>query len=139
MTWLPHLLAIFAALLILVLVIEMLRRRRLKERHATWWLLAGTIALVASLAPSTLEWFSGVLGITIPLNLVFFACAAVLFLVCLQHSSELSTLEENVRVLTEESALHQMRLVALESALGEQSPRADIELPSERETPGAED
>ena len=41
MTIATYLLGVFSALLTLGVVIEMLRRRRLRERHAVWWLLAG--------------------------------------------------------------------------------------------------
>ncbi|MCS4276770.1 hypothetical protein M2390_001964 [Mycetocola sp. BIGb0189] len=118
-----HILAIAASVLILVVVIEMVRRHRLKERHATWWLIAGVIALITSIFPGILQWASQILGVEIPLNLVFFACAAVLFLVCLQHGSELANTEERVRVLTEESALQEMRIRALEDALGARDSR----------------
>lgn len=109
-----YILGIMAALFTLSVVIEMLRRRRLKERHAVWWFIAGIFALTISVFPATLEWFAGLVGVEVPVNLVFFASSAVLFLVCLQHSSELTTLEEKVRVLTEESALLDLRLESLE-------------------------
>lgn len=117
-----YILGIFAALFTLGVVIEMLRRRRLKERHAVWWFIAGFLALIISVFPATLEWFAGLVGVEIPVNLVFFVSSAILFLVCLQHSSELTTLEEKVRVLTEESALLDLRLEGIE-----------------RRTPGQED
>ncbi|MET4639069.1 DUF2304 domain-containing protein [Mycetocola sp. 2940] len=115
-------LGIFAALFTLGVVVEMLRRRRLKERHAVWWFIAGLLALVISVFPATLEWFAGLVGVEVPVNLVFFVSSAILFLVCLQHSAELTTLEEKVRVLTEESALLDLRLEGIE-----------------RRTPGQED
>ncbi|WP_030148990.1 DUF2304 domain-containing protein [Mycetocola saprophilus] len=126
MNFLPQLLGILAAVLILAVVIEMLRRRRMRERHAFWWLGAGLIALIAGAFPSLLDGIAGALGIAVPLNLVFFASAAVLFLVCLQHSSELSEQEERLRTLTEEAALANERVRALTErveALEGDSPR----------------
>lgn len=109
-----YILGVVSALFTLSVVIEMLRRRRLKERHAVWWFVAGTFALIISVFPATLEWFAEIAGVEVPVNLVFFASAAILFLVCLQHSAELTTLEEKVRVLTEESALLDLRLDSVE-------------------------
>ncbi|WP_187976718.1 DUF2304 domain-containing protein [Mycetocola sp. JXN-3] len=117
MTFLPQLLGILAAVLIIGVVIEMLRRRRMRERHAFWWLGAGLIALIAGIFPSVLDAIAGALGIAVPLNLVFFASAAVLFLVCLQHSSELSEQEERIRTLTEEAALGNERVRVLSERL----------------------
>lgn len=102
--------AIATALLTLFVVIDMLRRRRFKERHAIWWLIAGVIALVVSIFPQLLNAAAIALGVEVPINLVFFLSIAVLFLVCIQNSAELTALEEKTRTLAEEVALLKMRL-----------------------------
>lgn len=109
-----HTLAILAALFTLGLVIEMLRRRQLRERHAMWWLIAGISALLISVFPQILEWFSSILGFELPINLVFFASLFILFLVGLQHSSELTKLESHNRRLVERIVLLEMRVKNLE-------------------------
>ena len=88
MTVASYIFGIVSALVILIVVIEMLRRRRLRERHAIWWFVAGLLALVAGVFPETLSWAAGLIGIEIPINLVFFVSIAILFLVCLQSSAE---------------------------------------------------
>lgn len=110
MTVVSYIFGILSALLILGVVIEMLRRRRLRERHAAWWFLAGLLALVAGVFPATLTWAAGVLGIAVPINLVFFVSIAILFLVSLQHSSEVTQLESKTRTLAERVALLELRL-----------------------------
>lgn len=105
MTPVSQAIGIFAAALTLIVVIEMVRRGRLKERHALWWLLAGTLALIIGIFPGLLDGIAELVGIEIPINLVFFVSIAVLFLVCIQNSSELTTLEEKTRILAEEVAL----------------------------------
>lgn len=96
---------IAAAVLVLVAVVTLLRRRRLRERHAIWWLVAGTAALVAGIFPGALSGVATILGIDVPVNLLFFTSIAVLFLVSLQTSSELTTLEAKTRILAERVAL----------------------------------
>jgi hypothetical protein len=105
-----YIFGIVSALLILAVVIEMLRRRRLRERHAVWWLVAGVLALVAGVFPATLEWIAALVGIEVPTNLVFFVSIAVLFLVALQNSAELTELESKTRVLAEQVALLELRI-----------------------------
>lgn len=100
-----YLLGIFASLFALGLVIELLRRRQLRERHAIWWLIAGFFALLIAVFPQVLELSADLLGIEVPTNLVFFVSILILFLVALQHSSELTTLETKTRKLAEEIAL----------------------------------
>jgi len=114
-----YIFGVLSALLTLVVVIEMLRRRRLRERHAIWWLIAGTLALVVGVFPNTLVWAASIVGIAIPLNLVFFVSVAVLFFVCIQHSAELTVLEAKTRTLAETSALLEMRIGVLEARIRE--------------------
>lgn len=106
---------ILAAIAVLVVVVEMLRRRRLRERHAAWWLLAGTLALIIGVFPQTLRWAADLVGVEVPTNLVFFVSLAVLFLVCLQHSAELTDLEADNRALAESLAILELRVRSLES------------------------
>lgn len=113
-----YLLGILAALLTLGVVIEMLRRRRLRERHAVWWLVAGLLALIIGVFPQVLIWAAGVVGVEIPTNLIFFVSVFILFLVCIQHSAELTDLEDKTRVLAEQSALHALRIEELERRTG---------------------
>ncbi|WP_104135640.1 MULTISPECIES: DUF2304 domain-containing protein [unclassified Cryobacterium] len=110
-----QILGICAAVLVLFVVIELLRRRHLRERHAIWWFVAGLLALVAGVFPQTLEWSAELVGIEVPSNLIFFLSIAVLFMVCLQHSAELTELESKTRDLAEQSALLELRVRQLEA------------------------
>ncbi|MFZ4893245.1 DUF2304 domain-containing protein [Plantibacter sp. Mn2098] len=117
MTLGSYILGIVGAVITLGVVIEMLRRRRLRERHAVWWMVAGILALLVGVFPGVLTWAAGAIGIEIPTNLVFFVSLFILFLVSIQHSSELTTLEQRTRTLAEESALQDLRITELEAAL----------------------
>lgn len=115
MSFSTYIIGVLAALATLGVVIEMLRRRRLRERHALWWVIAGVLALIISVFPDTLIWAAARFGVDVPTNLVFFVSIAVLFLVCIQHSAELTDLESKTRTLVEMSALQDLRLRELES------------------------
>lgn len=127
MTPISQAIGIFAAALTLIVVIEMVRRGRLKERHALWWLIAGTLALIIGIFPSLLDGVADFVGIEVPINLVFFVSIAVLFLVCIQNSSELTTLEEKTRILAEEVALLRNQISELKTTNTTQSPSSDSE------------
>lgn len=114
MTTVSQVIGIIAAVLTLLVVIEMVRRGRLKERHALWWLVAGILALIIGIFPGILDGVSDTVGVEVPINLVFFVSIAVLFLVCIQSSSELTSLEEKTRILAEETALLRQRIEELE-------------------------
>ncbi|TFD91683.1 DUF2304 domain-containing protein [Cryobacterium lactosi] len=121
-----YIIGILAALATLGVVIEMLRRRRLRERHALWWVIAGLLALIISVFPDTLIWAAARFGVDVPTNLVFFVSIAVLFLVCIQHSAELTDLESKTRTLVEMSALQDLRLRELESRVDTDVPHGAV-------------
>lgn len=95
----------------LIVVIDMLRRGKLRERHALWWLFAGAVGLIVTLFPGALEGAARLLGVADPMNLAFFGAIIVLFLVSMQQATELTKSEERVRVLAEKVALleHHLR------------------------------
>ena len=117
MTTVSQIIGIIAAVLTLLVVIEMVRRGQLKERHALWWLVAGILALIIGIFPDLLNGVADAVGVEVPINLVFFVSIAVLFLVCIQSSSELTSLEEKARILAEESALLRQKIEELEKKI----------------------
>ena len=116
MSTLSYILGVVAAVATFIVVVELLRRRKLRERHAVWWVAATLLAEIVGLFPGLLEWAAHLLGVGLPSNLVFFVSIAVLVLVCIQHSSELTELEAEARALVETSALLELRVRDLEAA-----------------------
>lgn len=105
---------IVAAVLALVAIIELMRRGTLRERHAVWWFIGGILALVIAVFPQTLAWAASLVGIAVPVNLVFFVAIGLLFLVSLQYGAELTRIEEKMRALAERAAFHEHRIEELE-------------------------
>lgn len=112
-----YFLGIVSALVVLGVVVELLRRRRLRERHALWWLAAGLLALLIGIFPQILIWAADLIGVEIPTNLIFFVSIAILILVNIQHSAELTDLEGETRTLAEEVAIQELRIRELEDRL----------------------
>lgn len=112
---------IVVACLVLLAVFELLRRRRLRERHALWWIVAGAVALVVAVFPGLLEGTAAALGFSVPTNLGFFVCIVLLFMVSVSQSAELTVLEEKTRVLAEHGALLEERIDRLERQSGSAS------------------
>jgi hypothetical protein len=108
----------------LTLLLEMLRRRRLREKYAVFWGLVAVATLVVALFPVLLTRAAALVGVEIPSNLLFFVASMVLFVVSVQHSSELGRLEERSRTLAEELALLRMQVASLKAA-DEESPPSE--------------
>ena len=90
---------------ILLTLFEMMRRHRLREKYALIWALVAVGVITVAAVPAVLVRTSEALGLEVPVNLLFFGAAIVVLVLTLQHSSELSRLEERTRTLAEEIAL----------------------------------
>lgn len=109
-------LSIVVAVAALALVVELLRRRRLREKYAVIWVLISVATVVVAVFPGLLLWTSEVLGIRTPSNLLFFGSLLTLFAVSLQLSREVGLLEEQCRTLAEEVGAIRLRLEKLEAS-----------------------
>lgn len=105
--------------LLLVSVIYLLATRKLKERHAIWWLFAALVAAVFALFPKLIDYLSTLLGVVLSTNLVFFIAIVVLVIVSLQHSVELTKIEARQRILAEELSRLDLEVRELRARLPE--------------------
>lgn len=98
-------LGVVGSAIILLVLFEMLRRHRLREKYALIWAVVAIAIITVAAVPALLVRTSDLLGLEVPANLLFFGAAIVILVLTLQHSSELSRLEERTRTLAEEVAL----------------------------------
>ncbi|MEV0677135.1 DUF2304 domain-containing protein [Actinosynnema sp. NPDC050436] len=105
-----RLLSIIVAAMVLLLVFEMMRRRKLREKYAAIWLLLAVLVTVLAAVPGVPEFLTNVTGIITPSNFVLFLAVGVLGLVALHLSTEVGRLEEEVRTAVEEIALQRSDL-----------------------------
>jgi len=129
-----HLFAIAGAVVTLLFMVELLRRRRLREKYAALWISVAVFVVIAALFPSLLERVAALVGVTLPINLVFFVALLLLLIVCVQLSAEVSTLEHETQTLAEEVALLRNRVEGLERGAG-QEPGAPVADPSTGRSP----
>jgi hypothetical protein len=101
------------ALIFLGSVVELVRRRRLREKYAALWILVGLVVVPLGFFPTALNAISRQLGVASAVSLVLFAGIMFLLLVCLHLSWESSRLEDETRVLAEEVALLRLEVAEL--------------------------
>jgi hypothetical protein len=92
-------------LVILLFIVELLRRRQLQEKYAILWLVVSVVMVPLAFFPQLINWLATALGIVSGVSLVLFLAVVFLLLVCMHLSWEVSRLEEETRVLAEEIAL----------------------------------
>ena len=116
MTPQSRLLALFAALLTVSSILQLLRRRQLREKYAVLWLVLSAAVVGVAAFPQLLTAAAQVTGVQVPSNLLFFVAILVQLVVSVQLSWEVSRLEDETRALAEEVALVHLRVDQAEAA-----------------------
>ena len=110
---------VIASLLLLLVVFELIRGRRLKERYALLWLATGVVLLVLSAWREALNTIAGWFGVTGYPPAVLFAVATLFILLVLLHYSTV------ISKLTDENVELAQRVALLE----ERTSRLELEPP----------
>lgn len=99
------LVAILLAVSMLLVVLELIRRRRLREEYSLLWIGTALALLVLALNRDVLIWLSSLIGATTPNTTLFFGALVFLMLLGLQFSVRLSRLTYRMRKLTRQVGL----------------------------------
>jgi hypothetical protein len=112
MTPLPvTILAAIAAFILLLVVFELIRSRRLRERYAMLWLLTGAVLFALSLWRDGLNTMAGWLGVeTYPPAILGAVGALFILVVLLHYSTVISRLSDQNVILAQRLALLEQRL-----------------------------
>jgi hypothetical protein len=105
-----QLVAIIGAVLLLITVLELVRRRRLLERYALLWLLSAIVLLALASWTGGLAKLSKAIGVIYPPNALFFIAFGFVLLLLLHFSSVISRLSDQSKVLAQRLALLEERL-----------------------------
>ena len=106
-------LGVVGAVATLVVLFEMLRRQRLREKYALIWVVVALSTVLLVIVPGLLTRASDLLGVQVPANLLFFVASMLLLLLSIQFSYEIGRLEDRTRTLAEEIALLTLKLDTL--------------------------
>src|SRR5919109_2276797 len=99
-----QILAIVASSGLVLIVFELLRRRRLVERYALLWLLSSLVLLGLSVWTGLLEVISKAVGIVYPPNALFMIAFAFVLVLLLHFSLAISRLSGETKVLAQKIA-----------------------------------
>ncbi len=111
-------LAAIGSFILLLIILELIRRKYLRERYALLWIVTGGLFLFISIRVSLLHWISNLLGFSIPSNALFFFGILFLVLLSLALSVITSRLAEKNRILTQKVVLLEKRVTDLEKPHG---------------------
>lgn len=105
------------AVIILVVIVDLLRRKKIREKYAALWLAVGAATMILGAFPQLLNIAAESMGVSVPSNLLF--ALGILFVlgVLLHLSVEISSVEDETRTLAEEVAILRTQLEALNREL----------------------
>jgi hypothetical protein len=99
-----QLIALAVTVLIFVFILDLVRRRRLVERYALLWMIAGFSLIVLAVWRDALNGLADLLGIAYPPNALFIVAMGVAFVLLLHFSVATSRLSEETKILAQEVA-----------------------------------
>ena len=108
--------AIVGAVVLLIVVLEMVRRRRLMERYALLWLLSAIVILGLAVWQDALNKLAEAMGIVSAPNALFFVAVAFILLLLLHFSAAMSRLSDQSKVLAQRHAVLEQRIRTLEDS-----------------------
>lgn len=102
--------SIVGSLIVLTMVTQLIRRRRLREEYAILWFISSVFLIVLSLRRDFLEQAAALLGIAYPPSLLLLGGLILGFLLSMHFSISLTRLSEQNKILAQELALLRLDL-----------------------------
>ncbi len=110
---------------LLLIVLELVRRRRLKEEYSLLWLLTAVVLLALSLWRSSLDLIAKLMGIFYPPTALFVVGFGFVLLLLLYFSTIISKLSGENSNLTQRLAILDWRVRQLEKQINERFSQFD--------------
>lgn len=129
-----QLVAIVLAGGLLLVILEMVRRRRLQERYALLWLVSAATLLGLAAWRGALGKIADWMGIAYPPNALFFVAFGFILVLLLHFSAAVSRLADQSKILAQRLALLEQRVGENEHNIG--APETEAEAQAD---PGADE
>lgn len=97
-----RIITIGGALIILLMVIELVRRRKLKEEYSVLWVVTAVLTLLVSIWFSLLRHVTDAIGAISPVSTLFFFGLLFCLVLLLHFSVRISSLERRLTALVQE-------------------------------------
>ncbi len=112
-----HVALAFLVALAIVGIVILVRRRYLKAKYSLLWLSLGAVMVVIAAVPGLLDWTAERLGIWYQPTLLILMGLALLLLIVVHFSYELTRSENRTRELAEQLALLRLRVTELQHSI----------------------
>lgn len=120
MSWVLRILLIVFSVAATIGVIGKIRKAKMQIEDAVFWVLFSFLLILLAVCPPLLYFFTNLLGVQSPANLLFLVIIALLLAKVFSMSVRISILEEKLMTLAQNEALDELELKEAERR--EQSP-----------------
>jgi len=107
--------AIAGSILLLLLILELIRSKRIKEEYSLLWLFFGVVFLLVSIFRDALEVISRLTGIAYAPAALFLLLLMAIFFILIQFSVIISKLSENNKKLNQDLGIIKLEMKALKN------------------------
>jgi hypothetical protein len=108
------LVAIIVATVMLLVVVELVRKRKLREEYAAVWIATAALLMILALWTDVLDWIRAALQAETQASTLFFGAILFLMLLALQFSVRLTKLTFRNKALGQEVSLLRKELQELQ-------------------------
>jgi hypothetical protein len=117
---------LLASVAMLLFVLELVRRRKLKEEYSLLWLATGLALMAVSLSRNLLDTWASIVGvITYPPSALFLLAMIFFLFIMLHFSTVLTRLTQENKESAQQIALLRYQLEETQKALATRQPTAD--------------
>ena len=114
--------AVVASVVALVVILELVRRRRLREEYSLLWLATAVVMLVVGVWRDLLHGLAGAVGIVYPPNLLFLLAALFLLFIQLYFSTVITKLTQENKEIAQQVALLRHEIAQLRTESDKREP-----------------
>ncbi|MBW2569570.1 MAG: DUF2304 domain-containing protein [Deltaproteobacteria bacterium] len=97
--------ALIAAIALCIFIVELVRRKKLREEYSWLWLLTGFGVIVLAVWYDFLIFITKIIGAALPTTTLFVFALLFLLLIALHYSVKISSLTNQVRKLAQKIAI----------------------------------
>jgi hypothetical protein len=118
-----------AVLVVLGVVIELIRQRKLQERYALLWIVTGAVMLVLAVWRGALYALADATGVAYPPSALYMVAGLFVLIVLLHYSTVLSRLSDQNKTLAQRLALLESKVRENEAQVSEDRRRPPARAP----------
>ncbi|MBI5376442.1 MAG: DUF2304 domain-containing protein [Candidatus Schekmanbacteria bacterium] len=97
--------ALVVSVLILIVIVELVRRRRLREEYSFLWIITGITLIILSLWYRLLVFITHAIGAVLPTSTLFLFGLLFLVMISLHFSVKISKLTDQLKDVAQEVAI----------------------------------